>query len=160
VWIPIINPAGNCAGASGNWSFITLNGEPNNPGDESWLSWLRYGYPGYVDSDIWLHGDTGNCAGNIAESMNAILGQKIDVPVYDEVRDTGQTAEFHIVGFVSVTIDSYNCTGSPESRGLSVTFNSHVTTGRCCESGTPDTGLRVVFVCAVDASDPQNCEPT
>jgi Flp pilus assembly protein TadG len=70
----------------------------------------------------------------------------------------GQNCQYHVIGFVGIKINSYKLNGQPDQRYFNVTFITHVTTGQCCAGGGDDTGERVVFVCAVDATfDPSNC---
>jgi hypothetical protein len=104
-------------------------------------------------------GDPGAFSNSLGSALDMLVssGQVFQLPVYDSAAGNGNNAQFHVIGFVSVVLLDYKATGTADSRWLKVQFVSHVAQGTCCAHGT-DTGTRVVFICAVDATFPlSNC---
>ena len=85
----------------------------------------------------------------MAVSLSEGGSEEGTVHVYDSATGNGNNASFHIIGFVMVILDGYKATGAAASRSLTLTFVQGVVQGTCCSHG-PDTGVRVVFICAVD----------
>ena len=152
------NPQGRCPGASGNWSIMNFSG-PGNVGDSTIRGWLRSGYPSYVDSNIWVSGNSGVFSNALNTELTALKtsGTEFDIPVYSSVTGNGTNSNFFVVEFVSVVLTDFKTTGPQDQRFLTIRFVSRVTQGRCCSQG-PDTGQRVVFICAVDpVFNPARC---
>jgi hypothetical protein len=66
---------------------------------------------GELTADMTLDGETGLSIG-IKDAIASIIGQERTIPLYDTVAGTGDTAGFHIVGFVGIRIVDVNLTGS------------------------------------------------
>jgi hypothetical protein len=152
------NPQDRCPGASGNWSIMNFSG-PGNVGDPIINDWLRSGYPNLVDSNIWVSGDSGVFRPSLNTELSTLKtsGTAFDIPVYHAVTGTGTNSNFFVVEFVSVVLLDFKTNGPQDQRFLTIRFVSRVTQGRCCSQG-PDTGQRVVFICAVDPTfNPARC---
>jgi hypothetical protein len=141
----------------GNWGVLDFNGGANSNSDTK--DWVQNGYPGLVTAPGIVPGDPGAFSNSLGSALDTLVssGQPFQLPVYDGASGNGNTAQFHIIGFVSVVLVAYQANGDAASRWLRVQFVSHVAQGTCCAHGT-DTGTRVVFICAVDPVFPtSNC---
>jgi Flp pilus assembly protein TadG len=150
---------GDCgANVPGNWGIQDFNGGANS--DQDIKNWLQSGYPGLVTAPSSVPGNPGAFSNSLGSALDYLVTNQIvfALPVYDSASGNGNNAQFHVIGFVSARLDAYQATGSAASRWLQITFLSHVVQGTCCSHGG-DTGTRVVFICAVDASFPAaNCK--
>jgi Flp pilus assembly protein TadG len=145
------------ANVPGNWGVQDFDGGANSNADTR--SWIEDGYPGMVTAPSSIPGDTGAFSNSLSSALSALVasGAPFQIPIFDSAAGSGSTAQFHVIGFVSVVLVDFNASGSATSRWLRVEFVSHVAQGTCCSHGT-DTGTRVVFICAVDADFPMsNC---
>lgn len=149
---------GDCgANVPGNWGVQDFNGGANSNNDTK--TWITDGYPGLVTAPGSIPGDTGAFSNSLASALDTLVasGAPFQLPVYDRASGNGSNAQFHITGFVTVVLVAFDATGVAANRWLRVQFVSHVAQGTCCAHGT-DTGTRVVFICAVDATFPlSNC---
>ena len=137
------------APAPGNWGLIDFNGGANSNNETT--EWVEHGYPGLVTAPGWYPGDTGAFSNTLPISF--IVGEVIELPIFDDVSlGAGSNAEFHLLGFVSVKIVAFKSNGSQASRYLDIQFQTAVASGMCCDNGSTDTGLRVVTLCAVEAT--------
>ncbi len=135
--------------AAGNWGLVDFNGGSNSTSETS--SWVANGYPGLVSAPAWYPGDPGAFSNTLP--IGSLVGQEIHLPVFDDVNDSGgSNVQFHLEGFVSLTILGYKSNGPEAGRYLEIRFNSGVASGVCCDNGATDTGLRVVTLCAVEAN--------
>ena len=73
------------------------------PGGFGWLE-PDVGCSASVDFDGWVGGDTGRSA---PCTLDLHVGQEVLIPLYDEALYQGSHAEYHIIGFVGLTIDGY-----------------------------------------------------
>jgi hypothetical protein len=149
---------GDCgANVPGNWGVQDFDGGANSNSDTK--NWLANGYPGLVTAPGTIPGDTGAFSNSLSSALNYLVSsqQVFQLPVYDAAAGNGSNAQFHIIDFVSVRLLAYLATGPEASRWLQLEFVSAPAQGTCCAHDT-DTGTRVVFICAVDASFPSsNC---
>jgi len=97
--------------APGNFGLLDLNGGANSTPELA--RWIHYGYDGEVTVGAggycWISGDPGWRAA-LKDDIQAIWGEEIFVPVYDEVIDNGGNASYRIVGFAGITITDSNLT--------------------------------------------------
>ena len=145
------------ANAPGNWGQLQL--DPNCPGNNCEKDQWANGYQGIVNSDTLIGAKPGAFSNSISSDLSALeaSGQPFQLPVYDAASGNGRNAEFHIIGFVTLVLINHSLTGAQASRYITVQFQTGVAQGSCCSQGT-DTGTRVVFICAVDATfDPSHC---
>jgi len=140
----------NCGGpAPGNWGLIDFDGGSNSNNDTK--EWVEFGYPGVVTAPGWYYGDPGAFSNSLP--MSTIVGEIIQLPVFDSFNGQGgANAQFYIVGFVSVYVAGYKSNGSQSSRYIDLQFQTSIVHGSCCTGGGIDTGLRVISLCAVEAS--------
>jgi Flp pilus assembly protein TadG len=94
-----------CSYAAGNWGVLDFDGGSNPTGDI--INWILNGYNGpIVDSPpIYLNGDPGAPnPGTFQSAMDTMmtLGD-IVLPVFSNVTGTGNSSQFQISGFISVT---------------------------------------------------------
>jgi hypothetical protein len=152
------NSPGDCgANVPGNWGVQDFDGGANSNNDTK--NWIEGGYPGLVTAPGSIPGDTGAFSNSLSSALDTLVssGQPFQLPVFDSATGTGSNAQFHIIGFVSVVLLGFQANGNALNRWLRVQFVSHVAQGTCCAHGA-DTGTRVVFICAVDATFPiSNC---
>ncbi|HEX9697026.1 MAG TPA: hypothetical protein VGB64_12035 [Actinomycetota bacterium] len=151
-----------CGAAPGNWGFVNLNGGATSTGDLR--RWIRDGYnengvavgdcnADNATADDWCPATPGTIATSVANELDSIVGVAVPLPLFDQVRGAGATAEYHITGFLGVILRGYRITGDGSGRYLDLEFTSLIGSGRCCpRNGTTvvDGGVRVVRLCSVD----------
>jgi Flp pilus assembly protein TadG len=145
------------ANAPGNWSILDFDGGANSNRDT--MDWVHDGYPGEIDSEQTVEGDTGAFSNSLNSQLTYLRDNAIEItlPIYTSVTGDGANAVFQLIDFVSLVIVDFQTTGPEETRYLTVRFVTDVVQGRCCKHDT-DTGVRVVMICAVtEAFDPENC---
>ena len=137
-----------CGGPSpGNWGILDFNGGANSNNDTA--NWVASGYPGHVSAMAWSPGDPG--AFDQSLPINSIVGKVIQLPVFDDYDSGGgDTANFHVVGFVSVEIVAYRALGPQASRYLDLRFTNDIVVGSCCTNGGLDAGTYVVTLCSTE----------
>lgn len=97
-----------CGSAAGNWGLLDLDGGSNPTGDLE--KWIGSGSPDQISSapGTWLHGNPGiPRPGALAPAMDSILGKIVILPVFDQMRGSGQGSEFQVTGFISVRMCAY-----------------------------------------------------
>ncbi len=140
------NPT-QCGGVvPGNWGLMDFNGGANTL--DELRSWIRGGFPESVSVPGWFEGDPG--AFSNAMDLDAVLGQEIHIPVFDDATGVGDGAEFHLEGFVSVIIHGFKDNGPESGRYLDIQFTTAVASGSCCGTGALDAGLFGIGLCKVD----------
>ena len=149
---------GDCgANVPGNWGVQDFDGGANSNRDTK--DWVESGYPGLVTAPGTIPGDTGAFSNSLGSALDYLVDSQLvfQLPVYDAAAGNGSDARFHVVDFVSVRLQGYEADGAEATRWLRIEFVSAPAQGTCCAHDT-DTGTRVVFICAVDASFPSsNC---
>ena len=149
---------GDCgANVPGNWGVLDFDGGNNSNNDTE--DWIQNGYRGRSPRRAPIPGNPGAFSNSLGSALDTLVSNHtvFQLPIYDSVSGNGNNAQFHVIGFVSVVLIAYKATGAAAGRWLQIQFVSHVAQGTCCLHGT-DTGTRVVFICAVDATFPvSNC---
>jgi Flp pilus assembly protein TadG len=145
------------ANVPGNWGVLDYDGGANSNDDT--MNWVENGYPEPVDIPSVQDGDTGAFSPSLNVALETLKtsGAVFQVPIYDSAEGNGANSQFNVTNYVSVVLIDYKTTGPEEGRWLEIEFRSDVAQGTCCAQ-IPDTGTRVVFICAVDAVFPaSNC---
>ena len=151
------NAPGDCgANVPGNWGVLDFNGGANSNNDTK--DWVENGYPETVTAPSPIPGDPGAFSNSLSSALDTLVdGDAFSLPVFKSASGNGNNASFDVIGFVSVVLVAYKATGPAADRWLKLQFVSDVVQGTCCAHGA-DTGTRVVFICAVDATFPEsNC---
>jgi hypothetical protein len=108
--------------APGNFGLLDFNGGANGTPDLA--QWIRYGYDGEVavgdDGYCWIDGDPGFRAA-LKDDIQAIWGEEIFVPVYDQVTGNGANASYRVIGFLGIVITDSQLTGKNKYIKCSVT---------------------------------------
>jgi Flp pilus assembly protein TadG len=146
--------------APGNWGMLTLDGGSNSTATIN--DWIQNGYQRLVNlSPPPIAGNTGAFAQTNAGALDTQLNKAFPLPLWDSVSGTGSNAQFHIVGFVTVTLIGYKATGAEAQRYLDLQFVSGTLDGPCCAQGGLNTGTFAVAECAVTPNfDPAKCSPS
>jgi Flp pilus assembly protein TadG len=135
----------------GNWGILDFNGGSVSNAETS--EWVLDGYPGTVTAPTWIGGSPGAFSNTLP--LGSIVGETFPLPLFDGTGESGSNAQFHVVGFVNVTLHAFRATGPQANRYLEVSFVTGILQGTCCGVPETDTGVRVVGICAVDPD--QNC---
>ncbi|MFQ5893908.1 MAG: pilus assembly protein TadG-related protein [Nitrospinota bacterium] len=107
--------------SAGNFGLLDLNGVENSNDDTDY--WIENGYDdifiipesqGYLN----VEGDTGISGGSLNGAIRSRLGDRVLLPVFDQVTGEGADTIFRVMGFVGVIITSSQLTGPEESRNL------------------------------------------
>jgi len=160
-----------CGGSvPGNWGMIDFNGGSNSNAETN--EWVRNGYPDPVtagtlgapcaaEPTACYPGDTGAYSNSLSASMSTLVasGEAFALPVFDSATGNGSNSSFHLVAFVFIKLIDFRTTGSQATRFLTIRVSSGIAQGTCCVTnpGVIDTGLRVVKLCATDATDKTAC---
>ena len=98
--------------APGNFGLLDLNGGANSTPDLA--QWILYGYGNEIalgsGGYVYISGNPG-WRSALQPDIQAIYGETIVVPVYDQVSGNGQNATYRIIGFVGITITDSVLTG-------------------------------------------------
>lgn len=144
-------------GVGGNWGMMDFNGVSGGNNDSK--DWILSGYDGVVQAgspngtcndEPWAcyQPEPGNALPGVKKELNQILGQEIVLPIINWVVDSnGQNAQFHIMGFANVIINSYKFNNNGY---IQVTFLPGLIEGDCCSSSGGPTNVKVIGQCAVD----------
>jgi Flp pilus assembly protein TadG len=147
------------ANAPGNWAVHDFDGGANSSNDTR--NWMANGYPGMVDKDSWIPGDTGAFSNSLNSELQMLVtsGQTFTLPVFDAVSGNGSNARFYVVDFVGVKLIGFRATGPEAQRYIDLQFQLMVAQGSCCDRGGPFRGVSVVRICSVDRAvlDPDRC---
>jgi hypothetical protein len=160
-----------CGGnVPGNWGLVDFDGGSNSNADTQ--DWVRNGYPGLVEAgtlgspcgaepSACYPGDTGAYSNSLNSEMASLeaSGEAFALPVFDSVTGNGSNASLHLVAFLWVKLIDHKTTGAAASRYLTVRVTTGISQGTCCVTNPSaiDTGLRVVKICATDATDKSGC---
>jgi hypothetical protein len=156
IQIPFTKEGLGCSNSPGNWAFLDYDG--TSGGAEDLKDWFAEGYPEPVDFPSTIQAQTGHVS-----SLQSTLGTLVTnatvfpIAVYDLVSGSGNNAAYHAVGVVRVRLIDFSITGSQSNQYMTFQFVPGFLTGTCCGTG-PDTGARVVNICAVNNDpDPGEC---
>jgi Flp pilus assembly protein TadG len=148
--------ANDCNGGSnvpGNWGILDFDGGSNSNNDTK--EWVENGFPGAISTDDWVEGDPGAFSPSLAASLDALMDVgTFGLPLFSQASGNGANATFEVSSFVSVTLVGYKVNGSSSSRYLEVIFERATLTGECCDNSAVDRGVRVMQICATEATDP------
>lgn len=101
--VPVTQANAGCGAAPGNWAMMDFNGGSNATADLK--NWLVDGFehPVSVSPPLLVNGDPGfNVNAATTEMDTMFTTHDIVLPVFSSVTGTGNTAQFNIVGFISV----------------------------------------------------------
>jgi hypothetical protein len=143
------NANDDCGDASGNWGVLDFDGGNNATGDTR--EWSEHGYREVVHVGDDVPGDPGAFSQSVSNALDALINGDgaITIPLFDTVTYGGSSTWFHIYGFISAEVISYQANGTPGDRYLEIRFRRLVVTGECC-AAAPDTGTFGLHVCDVD----------
>jgi Flp pilus assembly protein TadG len=143
----------------GNWAMIDLNGGANSAAEAG--DWVQNGYDGPIHRNQSYAGDTGAFGVDLNQELQYLVDNDVvfGLPLFDSATFVGATAYFHISGFVAVEIEAFKATGPQAGRYIDLIFREAILAGVCCAvSADLDTLVRVLQICATDATDPTaNC---
>ena len=131
---------------AGNWGVLDFDGGANSMSDAQ--RWIVNGYDGSVTAGETVDGDPG--IPSPALNLDELVGQSVDLPVFENPRLEGSNATYDIAGFVRVRIVEVNLTGSASNRNVKVIFEQGTVTGGPGEVTAPDFGLTAWSVCSFD----------
>lgn len=149
--VGIESDGATCAGDTpGNWGVLDLDGGSNSTAITQ--EWLDNGYDGELSVPSLIDGDPG--IPSPAFDLSNIIGQPIVVPIFANATDTGQNAQFSIVGVVGIIIDDATLNGPTGGRHVRLRFTTDTGTATptgCCTTGTQiDAGVTAARLCNLD----------
>jgi Putative Flp pilus-assembly TadE/G-like len=130
--------------ASGAFALLDLDGDQGTAGESTLADWMAHGYSELMPLGTY-YSDTGTKfnGGAFEDALSSMIGHEVLFPVYmPPVVESGQNAEFNIVGWVGFYIDSYE--GGGNGRRISGHFTQYIAQGIQGGSGGLDLGVRVV----------------
>jgi Flp pilus assembly protein TadG len=139
----------------GNWAMIDLNGGANSAAEAG--DWVQNGYGGPIHRDQDYPGDTGAFGVDLNQELQYLVDNEVvfGLPLFSHADFVGATAYFHISGFVAVQIIDFKATGPQDGRYIDLVFRETILDGVCCDNDVDlDTWVRVIQICATDATDP------
>ncbi len=137
-----------CAGVPGNWGVLDFDGGANRTPDLQ--EWINNGYPGKVSIGQEFNGDPG--IPSPALGVDAIVGQTITVPVFDNVRLQGSTSIFRVASFVTMDVVSERLNGSASTRNIAVRFRTRAVPGASTSPTAPNNGVVTWSPCQLDGN--------
>jgi type II secretory pathway pseudopilin PulG len=155
IQIPFTKEGLGCGQSPGNWAFLDYN--ETSGGAEDLKDWFANGYPEPVEFPSLIGAQTGHVS-SLQSTLDSLQGNGTVFPiaVYDLVAGEGNQTSYHAVGVVKVKLIDFSITGSQSNQYMTFQFVPGFLTGTCCGTG-PDTGARVVNICAVN-DDPESGE--
>jgi hypothetical protein len=148
IQVPFTKNGLGCGQSPGNWAFLDYDGTAGGANDLK--DWFANGYPDPVSFPSNIMPQTGHVS-SLQSTLDTLVSNSTVFPiaVYDIVNGTGNNAVYHAVGVVRVQLIGFSITGSQSSQYMTFKFVPGFLTGICCGTG-PDTGARVVAICAVN----------
>jgi Flp pilus assembly protein TadG len=148
IQIPFTKNGLGCGDSPGNWAFLDYDG--TSGGADDLKDWFAEGYPEPVEFPSTIQAQTGHVS-SLQSTLNTLQsnGTVFPIAVYDLVYGTGNVTSYHAVGVVKVKLIDFSITGSQSNQYMTFQFVPGFLTGTCCGTG-PDTGARVVNICAVN----------
>jgi hypothetical protein len=148
IQIPFTKNGLGCGDSPGNWAFLDYDGTSGGASDLK--DWFAEGYPEPVEFPSLIQPQTGHVS-SLQSTLGTLVsnGTVFPIAVYDLVEGTGNNAIYHAVGVVKVKLIDFSITGSQSNQYMTFQFVPGFLTGTCCGTG-PDTGARVVNICAVN----------
>ena len=156
IQIPFTKNGLGCGDSPGNWAFLDYDGTSGGASDLK--DWFADGYPEPVDFPSLIQAQTGHVS-SLQSTLNTLVsnGTVFPIAVYDLVTGQGNQTSYHAVGVVKVKLIDFSITSNQSSQYMTFQFVPGFLTGTCCGTG-PDTGARVVNICAVNEDpDPGEC---
>jgi hypothetical protein len=152
IQVPFTKGSLGCDNSPGNWTFLDYDN--TGGGADDLKDWFENGYPEPVEFPSNIAPQTGHVS-SLASTLQALIddGTVFPIAVYDLVTGTGNNASYHAVGVVRVSLVAFRITGPQDGQHMTFRFEPGFVEGRCCGTG-PDTGARVVTICAVN-KDPE-----
>jgi Flp pilus assembly protein TadG len=91
----------------GAFHLINLDGV-NGGGTQTLADWIQYGYDGEMSQDFFS--ETGNKlnSGPVRQALDAVIGQELLFPVYDDHQGSGTNLEYNIIGWAGFVITGYD----------------------------------------------------
>ena len=139
---------GVCGHVPGNWAVLDFDGGANRNTDTQ--DWIDDGYDDEVEVDRNYSGDPGIPSPSL--NMDRLIGRTVVMPVYDRASGTGSTANYHVSGFVGVTVVSAKLDGSASQRNLRVKFAPVQVDGAGCSKPATNYGAVTWKPCSIDGN--------
>jgi Flp pilus assembly protein TadG len=148
IQIPFTKNGLGCGDSPGNWAFLDYDG--TSGGADDLKDWFAEGYPEPVEFPSTIQAQTGHVS-SLQSTLNTLVsnGTVFPIAVYDLVYGSGNQTSYHAVGVVKVKLIDFSITSNQSSQYMTFQFVPGFLTGTCCGTG-PDTGARVVNICAVN----------
>lgn len=117
--------------APGNFGILDLDYGGNSNDDVE--SWTRYGFDqsfvipqdtGYVH----IPGDTGISGYSLSDALMSRIGDRLLLPVFDEVSGEGSNSDFRVMDLVGVIITEIKLVGDPGERHISILIENFSST--------------------------------
>lgn len=163
--IEIDNGGSTCGQAPGNWAWLDYDSSSNPTGAQR--EWWETGFSPTVyihtgpdctleqaqdgdTTDGCIPGNTGNRGQAFDEQFEElkVSGKAVPIMVFSSLTGQGQISIFQASAFLSIIVRDYDVHGSRHY--LYLEFVRHDWGGSCCDPDGPDTGVRVVKLCAID----------
>jgi hypothetical protein len=147
--VPFTNASLGCDNAPGNWNFLDYDGSSSGGADDL-KDWFENGYPEPVPFPSMIDPQTGHVS-SLASVLTGLVdsGEVFPVVLFDLVDGGGNNARYSAVAVVLVRLLDFRISGHPDDQYLTFEFQPGIVQGTCCGWG-PDTGARVVAICAVN----------
>jgi hypothetical protein len=129
--------------ASGNFGLLDLDGGSNSNDDTE--AWIEHGYDrsfvipestGFVN----VRGDTGISGNSLNGSLHLRIGDRVLLPVFDQVTDVGSNTTFRVVDLVGVVVTDLQLIGANSERYIMIRIAGFSSSGLIvAEGGGPGT---------------------
>jgi hypothetical protein len=129
----------------GAFRLINIDQSHGGTGPQILADWIQTGYDGYMPLN-WYFSDSGAKfnSSEVKAALDAVIGQELLFPVYDDTKAQGSNFEYEVIGWVGFVITSYDVQGSKHNR-LHGHFTRVIWEGINSESaGSTDFGARAI----------------
>jgi hypothetical protein len=126
-------------GAPGAFGMLNLSGGSGTPGSSEEADWILKGFDKYLEPGKY-RSDPGAKfeSSNIADALDARIGTILLFPVFKNLDDGGQNAQYEIIGWIGFHLESYRVHG--HSASLTGYFTEFIAQGILAASGGGGSG--------------------
>jgi Flp pilus assembly protein TadG len=142
--VPARIPIGKKPAAPGAFGWIDLASHNGNTGTSTLEQWITSGYQGYLPLGDYDSDPGAKHA--LADALTRREGSDLLFPVYDSLSGNGSTAPYHVIGWASFHLDSFDPGPQGNVAALNGYFDRVIWDGIVSASGqatppVPDLGV-------------------
>jgi len=122
-------------GAPGAFGMLNLSGGSGTPGSSEQADWILHGFDSYLDIGIYRSNPgTKFESSELQDALEARIGTVLLFPVFKTLTETGQNAEYEIIGWIGFRLENFKVQG--HSATLEGAFTEYIAQGILASSGS------------------------